>query len=202
VSDAKDFVRINLKGGQVLLLQASSQGVDVLAQILTGFGAKQFHRCTMAAQAKAVVETNTIDLMLVEGQLAEGEEDGYDFVRWLRCSELMPNAFAPVLMTVGHTSARNVAKARDCGAHFVVAKPVVPGVLWDRLLWIARENRAFVKAGSTYSGPDRRFKNEGPPPGTVGRRSNDLPVEVGKATDPNLSQGDIDSLLSPRKVSL
>ena len=202
MSDAKDYVRINLKGGQVLLLQANPQGVDVLAQILTGFGAKQFHRCTTVTEAKAAVEANTIDLALVEGQLGEGQEDGYDFVRWLRFSELMPNAFAPVLMTVGHTSARNVVKARDCGAHFVVAKPVVPTVLWDRVLWIARENRAFVKAGSVYAGPDRRFKNEGPPAGMTGRRSNDLPVEVGKASDPNMSQGDIDSLLAPRKVSL
>ncbi len=75
-------------------------------------------------------------------------------------------------------------------------------MLWERVLWTAREARAFVKVGDVYAGPDRRFKNEGPPPGIDGRRSGDLPPEVGEAKEPNLQQDTIDSLLAPRKVSL
>jgi hypothetical protein len=94
-----------------------------------------------------------------------------------------------------------VTKGRDCGASFLVAKPIVPRVLLDRVIWVARENRVFIEC-STYSGPDRRFKFVGPPPGTEGRRSDDLPLEVGLANTPNMSQDAIDSLLQPQKAQL
>lgn len=209
MSDPRDLVRLNLKGGQVLLLQATNQGASVLVQILNGFGASKFHRCTTAAQAREVVQQETIDLMLVEGQLDEGGEDGYAFVKWLRNSNLVPNAFMPILMTVAHTSAANIARARDCGAHFVIGKPVVPAVLWDRVLWISQSNRAFVKAGTNYSGPDRRFRNDGPPAGMAGRRSTDVAESVSdpKAEDAPAStspgaQDAGDAAPAQQKVSL
>lgn len=207
MSDPKDHVRLNLKGGQVLLLQATNLGVSVLTQILSGFGAGEFHRCTSAKDARAIVERQTIDLMLVEGQL-EGGEDGYAFVKWLRNSDLMPNAFCPVLMTVAHSSARNIARARDCGAHFVIGKPVIPAVLWERILWISRENRAFVKAGAVYAGPDRRFKNLGPPEGVKGRRATDAEPEKAESEKaPGDAQGPDETVAAdpanePQKVSL
>ncbi len=202
MTDPMDLVRINLKGAEILLLQSTTQGLDILSQILTGFGAKQFHRCVTAEEAKGITEKQTLDLLIVEGQLGDRTTDGFDFVRWLRRSPLEPNAWAPILMVSGHCSVRNVQKARDCGANFVVAKPVIPTVLWERLLWIARENRPFVKAGDIYVGPERRFKNEGPPNGMAGRRSTDLSAEVGEATLPNMNQEDIDSLLQPKRVNI
>jgi hypothetical protein len=66
---------------------------------------------------------------------------------------------------------------------------------------VARDERMFVDC-EAYAGPDRRFKFEGPPPGEDGRRDNDLPAEVGQATDPNLSQDELDSMMKVSKVSL
>jgi hypothetical protein len=59
----------------------------------------------------------------------------------------------------------------------------------------------MVKAEG-YVGPDRRFKNLGPPLGMKGRRKDDLTGHIGKATDPNLDQMDIDMLMKPAKVQL
>ncbi len=76
-------------------------------------------------------------------------------------------------MVAGHTPIDQVEKARDCGANFVVAKPLAPRILLERVVWIAQESRPFVELDS-YIGPDRRFHDVGPPKdGQPGRRRSD-----------------------------
>jgi hypothetical protein len=76
----------------------------------------------------------------------------------------------------------------------VIAKPISPANLYDRLAWIALTQRQFVDAPS-YFGPDRRFKIEGYPNG-VGRRKGDKTMVVAEETGPALAQDDIDNLFS------
>lgn len=191
--------KINLERATVLLMEASPQGMDILVQVLNGFGVRTPLRAMSGASAMEMVKSHLLDLIIVDAQLSD--MDGYDFVKWLRSSKIEPNCAAPVIFMSGHTQVSNVTKGRDCGASFLVAKPIVPRVLLDRVIWVARENRVFIEC-PTYSGPDRRFKFVGPPPGTEGRRSDDLPLEVGTASTPNMSQDAIDSLLQPQKAQL
>ncbi len=191
--------KINLERATVLLMEASSQGMDILVQVLNGFGVRTPLRAMSGASAMEMVKSHLLDLIIVDSQLSD--MDGYEFVKWLRTSKIEPNCAAPVIFMSGHTQVSNVTKGRDCGASFLVAKPIVPRVLLDRVIWVARENRVFIEC-TTYSGPDRRFKFAGPPPGTEGRRHDDLPLEVGTASTPNMSQDAIDSLLQPQKAQL
>lgn len=190
--------RFNLDRASVLVLEESAMGMSIMVQILTGFGVKSLHRCEKVDEAKDAVSKAEIDLMVCDAG-ANGE--GYDFVEWLRRSRIEPNCYAPVLLTAGHTPSNAVARARDCGAHFVMAKPLTPIAVLERILWIAREGRRFVECDS-YLGPDRRFKNEGVPPGMTGRRRDDLQGEIGEAETPNMDQDVIDSLMKTRRVEL
>jgi DNA-binding response OmpR family regulator len=176
--------------------------MDIFTQVLTGFGAKRLLRTGEYEEAQRLTRQQPVDLIICEGGPLISQEglEGYDFVRWLRRSGLEPNAFVPVMLATAHSGATAVARARDCGAHFIVKKPLVPGVLLDRILWIARANRPFVNCAA-YVGPDRRFKNQGSPTG-VGRRATDLSAEVGLAKDPNMSQDEIDNLMQPQRVAL
>ncbi|MES2897573.1 MAG: response regulator [Pseudomonadota bacterium] len=191
--------RFNLERASVLLLEDSTMGMSILVQILTGFGVRTLHRCENVEEAQATVQKVELDLVIADALGAGGE--GYDFVKWLRQSRIEPNCFAPVLLTAGHTPRDAVSKARDCGAHFIMAKPLTPITVLERILWISKEGRRFVEC-DTYMGPDRRFKNEGVPPGTVGRRRDDLPPVVGEAETPNMEQDVIDGLMKTRRVEL
>lgn len=188
--------RFNLTETSILLVQSSTTEGDIYAQMLAGFGAKHMQRVETLAAAWALLSTERFDLILTDAKLSDG--DGYEFVRGLRRGPRNANTFAPILMLAGHTPRARVELARDCGAHFVISKPVSPAVLLERILWIARETRPFVEC-EVYVGPERRFKFEGPPDG-VGRRMNDLNGELGESQEPNLEQSEVDQMLQPQKV--
>ncbi|HSV01944.1 MAG TPA: response regulator [Phenylobacterium sp.] len=168
--DASSRARFNLEKASILLLDDTPMGMSILVQIVTGLGAKQLHRCTSIEMAQEVAQTHEIDLAVVDALAPSGQ--GYDFVQWLRRETQEPNCYAPVLITTAHTPTGDIVRARDAGGHFIIKKPLAPIVLLERIIWVARASRPFLFSG-TYVGPDRRFRDDGPPDG-VGRRREDL----------------------------
>ena len=168
---------IDLSRVRVLLIDNNPYWLRLLASVLGSFGVRDQARCGSVADAKRVAASQSFDLVITDCHLPD--LDGYDFVHWLRRSGHESNAFIPVIIVTSHTQRSKVAKGRDCGANYVVAKPLKPGVLLDRLVWVARDRRPFVKAGE-YVGPDRRWKADPPPEGSD-RRSGEEPRRVGRS---------------------
>ncbi|HWA61371.1 MAG TPA: response regulator [Caulobacteraceae bacterium] len=191
--------KVNLDKLAMLVVDNNTQSLDIIAQVIMGFGVHNITKCQTVKEAKAAVLNAPMDFILCDAQLPD--EDGYSFLRWLRREAGEPNKYAPAVVVTGHTRISQVMKARDCGAHFTVAKPITPAVLLQRIFWVAKDERMFIDCES-YVGPDRRFRRLGPPPGMKGRRSDDLPVEIGESKGPNMDQDVIDALLKPTKVSL
>lgn len=191
--------RINLEKATVLVLDDNGASLDILSQVVSGFGVKQLFRAESVADAQALVRTKTFDLIISDVQMPV--TDGIEFIEWLRREGGETNRYVPVILVTGHTRTSQIFKLRDSGSNYVVAKPITPKVLLERIVWVAREERAFIECDS-YIGPDRRFKHEGPPPGTDGRRKDDLPAEVGEAQTPNMSDDEIANLMRPAKVQI
>lgn len=191
--------RVNLDRATVLLIDDNPQALDILSSIAQGFGVREQIRCASAIEASEILKSRSVDLIIVD--CAMPEMDGYDFVRWLRRDTPEPVCLTPVIMLTGHAASSKVQKSRDCGASFVVVKPLTPTVLLQRILWLANDKRDFVRA-ETYIGPDRRVRSFGPPLGMAGRRAGDLSTHVGEASEANMDQSDIDSLIKPRRVAL
>jgi DNA-binding response OmpR family regulator len=171
--------RYNLADAVVMLVDETPLGMSILTQIVNGLGAKKIFRCETVEQAQDVAMKHELDLAIVDG-MASGA--GYDLVRWMRKSCQEPNCYVPVLLTTAHTPARDVVRARDCGGHLIVKKPFAPIVLLERIIWVAKEGRPFLFSDN-YVGPDRRFRDEGPPQG-VGRRREDQDVHAVAASPP------------------
>lgn len=166
----KPKARINLERASILLMD-NHWGVELLTRVFMGFGARQLHRAVSVAEASALLAKLQVDLIVSE-VVIEGE-DVYEFVRTVRLgSEREPNRFVPVILLSAHTAAQKVAQARDSGVNFFVAKPISPKVIMDRVLWVANGKRQCLET-DTYAGPDRRFRDDSPPPGVPGRRRHD-----------------------------
>jgi CheY-like chemotaxis protein len=164
--------RINLEKIDVLLVDDSVASLNLLTQVLLGFGIKNLTRADDAKAAQALLRERSFDLIIGATNMAG--IDGYELVKWLRRGAMEANRYLPVILVSGHTPPSQVFKARDAGANFTVAKPITPKILLERILWAAKEDRQFIECDS-YLGPDRRFKNDGPPAGAKGRRREDPP---------------------------
>lgn len=188
--------KINFEALSVVIVDDNPQALNIMASVVSGFGARTIIRCESAEEARAHLEKSPVDLVVTDAQMPQ--IDGYELVHWIRRSAAEINRFIPVVVVTAHTRRTEVFRARDCGANFIVAKPITPKTMLERIIWVAREDRMAIEAGD-YVGPDRRFQQLGPPAGMEGRRSGDLPVEVGEATEPNMSQNEIDAMLNPKK---
>lgn len=149
----------NLSRASVMVVDDDPFSLQLTAQALLAFGVRSRHQCRSAAEAESILATDPIDLLIVDAEMPD--KDGYDMVRDLRMSGADPNAFVPIIMLSSHTRRSRVAAARDCGANFIIAKPISPVVLLDRVLWIARQPRQFLQTDS-YAGPDRRIAAASP----------------------------------------
>ena len=186
VANIERKARINLSKARILLLDDHAHGGAILAQILAGLGARRFLRCRTMEEAQAAVGQDEFELFIVNANLRSST--AFDFIDWLRHANLQPNSFAPVILVTGHTQRSLVEKARDCGANTVVAKPLSPQAVLERIIWVAGEKRQFVQCGS-YLGPDRRFHKTKPAGAAAGRRFHDpqadAELEIGEAEDPS-----------------
>lgn len=190
--------RINLERTTALLVNDNAQGLDILSSVVQGFGLKQQIKCGSVEDAQGVMKRRPVDLILIECAVAS---QAGDFVRWLRREGPKTGAYTPAIIITGHASEAFVSRSRDCGASFIVAKPLTPMVLLNRIIWLTRDEREWVECDD-YVGPDRRVRNFGPPVGMAGRRAGDLSAHVGAAVEPNMDQADIDMLMKPQRVSL
>jgi CheY-like chemotaxis protein len=167
--DPASRARFNLERASILLLDETAVGMSILVQIVTGLGAKHLYRCTTVEQAQEIALAHQLDLAIVDSLSPSGA--GYDFVKWMRQGAREPNCYTPVLVTTAHTPAADVNRARDCGGHFIVKKPIAPIVLLERIIWVSKAARPFLFADE-YVGPDRRFRDDGLP-AKGGRRRDD-----------------------------
>ncbi len=190
--------RLYLGSVVVMLVESNPLEADIVAQMLTGFKIKRLCRCTTAAEATERLKQDTPDLVVV-GTVQNGP-DGFDLIRTMRRDRNETLRTAPMILLTGHTLQADVKRARDCGASFVVAKPITPQILYERIQWLIKDRRAFIFVDS-YAGPDRRFQKLGPPPGMPGRRKDDLSLKLDETAGTNMSQNEIDAFFQPKGVS-
>lgn len=167
----------NLSNAVTMVVDDSAFALDLTTQALLGFGIKTRYVCHSGAEAIEILKDNVIDLLVVDADMPG--MDGFELVRWVRRSGLDPVAFVPIVMTAAHVRRRHLNKARDCGVNFLITKPFSAMTLLERVVWVARDQRAFLTVGD-YFGPDRRFQDIPPRDGHE-RREDKLRLAAMKA---------------------
>jgi CheY-like chemotaxis protein len=181
---------INIQGLTFLIADSNAFLSSICHGILRGFGANKVIEVRSSEEAILALREQKIDLLLCDAGLpAIG---GFNLTHAIRWNQACDYRTIPIMILANNTRTKMVQNARDCGANMVIAKPMSPATLYDRLSWVAFIPRKFVDAPN-YFGPDRRFKIEGFPNG-VGRRKGDNLTVVQESTGPALSQNEIDNL--------
>ena len=183
---------INLRDLVILVADPNAYLRRVIHGMLRGFGANKVLEVANSLGLFEALTGQKVDILLCDTRLPP--HGGLKATRTIRFNVHNQNRTMPILLMTSDTSETTIKSARDVGANMVVAKPMSPNSLYDRLSWIALNPRPFVDT-PTYFGPDRRFKIEGYP-GGVGRRKGDKAIAVAEEVGPALAQNDIDALFS------
>jgi CheY-like chemotaxis protein len=186
---------INFRDSVILIADPSPYLSMLVHGMLRGFGATKILEVRSALGALQALSTQKCDVLLCDALLPP--HGGLSLTQAIRRKADNENRMIPIVIMSSDTREAAVKGARDAGANMVVAKPISPASLYDRMAWVALTPRQFVDAPS-YFGPDRRFKIEGYPNG-VGRRKGDN-AEVAEESGPALAQDDIDSLFSAARM--
>lgn len=181
--------RLNLSTAKVLVIDDNPQAMEILSQLLLGMGVSQPRKHLSCEAAEEPLKTEPFDLILVDQEMPD--LTGSDFCRRVRSDPEGPNYTTAIVVLANLPSQQTVQAVRDSGGNYVVAKPVMPAVLLERIQWIARENRPFVTSDG-YRGPDRRFQNLPPPEGQPERRAETLRLIA--EPERALSQNEINAL--------
>jgi two-component system, chemotaxis family, chemotaxis protein CheY len=189
-------LNINLLDLVILIADPNSYMSMLIHSMLRGFGSNNVLEARTSTNVLQVLTHQKIDILICDSRLPP--HGGLPLTRAIRRKQDNANRMMPILVITSDRREATVKLARDAGANMVIAKPMSPGSLYDRLAWIAFNPRQFVET-PTYFGPDRRFKIEGYP-GGVGRRKGDKAKEIGEEAGPALAQGDIDSLFSTART--
>ncbi len=164
----------------------------LIHSMLRGFGSNRVLEVRNSVSVFQALIGQKIDILICDARLPP--HGGLPLTSAIRGKTDNEHRTIPILIMASDSRESTIKHARDAGANMVIAKPISPANLYDRLSWVAFNPRKFVDT-ATYFGPDRRFKIEGYPKG-VGRRRGDKAIEVAEESGPALAQNDIDNLFS------
>lgn len=198
MTDQRRSERINLAGSAALVCDPSPSEQDVIAAMLNGFGLNRITRLSDPGRL-ALDAAKAYDLIFVG--VSAIDPDALKGIADLRRAVDHPSRASPIIVVSSYTPLTMIDDARNVGATFVLTKPLISQIVFDRILWLASTDRDFIET-ETYFGPDRRVRSYGPPPGETGRRAGDLSSDIGAPQEFNMSQDDIDSLMKPTRVAL
>ena len=150
------MVRYDLSEIEILVVDGNGRMLDLLEDVLTALGVRRVHRESDPIRALAAFDANTIDLVLTEWNLEP--LGGRELVKRLRDGERRGDWKVPILLLTDQSDRATVQQARDAGVTEFLAKPFTAAGLYERLITMIEQPRAFVAAES-YRGPDRRRRD-------------------------------------------
>jgi two-component system, chemotaxis family, chemotaxis protein CheY len=141
----------------VMVVEDNEHMRTLLRTLLKAMGIRSVFECVDGTEALGAVANVMPDFILTD--LSMAPMDGLDFTRSLRRLPDETQCVIPVIMVTAHTERRRIEGARDAGVNEILAKPLTPADLFNRIDRIVNRPRPFVRA-EEYSGPCRRRRRK------------------------------------------
>ena len=143
----------NFESIRVLVGDPNREVRDAVRGGLYGHGFRYIVVTDRMSVVETAVAINSVDLMICDTELPDG--DFYDLVYRIRHHELGDNPFIVVTALITEPTPNMVKKIFDAGCDDLVPKPISTGLLFERVVNLARNRNSFVVT-SDYIGPNRR----------------------------------------------
>lgn len=127
----------------------------LLHEMLVGFGVPEIRDARDVMEAIDCIYEKPFDAVILDYFLVG--LNGPDFAHTVRYDEECPNREVPILMITGTPDHHKVEKVKEAGINAMLAKPITPRDLYNRLYAMLAYPRPFI-ISPDYVGPmrDRR----------------------------------------------
>lgn len=164
----------DLSNVSVLVVEKHSHMRTILRQVLRQFGIANVFDAADPAVGFQRYKDCFPDIVILDWS---PDFDGLGLVTKIRTGEDAANPWVPVIMCTANTEKRHIVEARDVGATEYLLKPVSAKSIYDRIVSVVDDARAFVRTKS-FTGPDRR--RSAVPFGGEERRKDNLAMAIPK----------------------
>jgi CheY-like chemotaxis protein len=147
------MIRIDFNKLRFLVIDDNAHMRRILRTLLHGFGARDVYEAEDGATGLEAFTHYMPDIVLVDWAMPIF--DGLELAQMIRQPGVNANPYAPIIMLTGHSEKKRVMAARDAGITEIMVKPISAKALYQRILNVVANPRAFIRTKS-YFGPDRR----------------------------------------------
>lgn len=168
----------DLSNVSVLVVEKHSHMRTILRQVLRQFGIANVFDAADPATGFQRYKDCFPDIVILDWG---PDFDGLGLVTRIRAGADAANPWAPVIMCTANTEKRHIVEARDAGATEYLLKPVSAKSIYDRIVSVVDDARAFVRT-QAFTGPDRR--RSAMPFGGEERRKDNLAMAIPKPKAP------------------
>src|SRR6201996_9375901 len=147
------MVRIDFNRLRFLVIDDNAHMRRIMRTLLHGFGAREVYEAEDGASGLEAFMHFIPDIVITDWAMPIF--DGLELTQMIRQPGANANPYVPIVMLTGHSEKKRVVAARDAGVTEFMAKPISAKALYQRILNVVANPRAFIKT-KTYFGPDRR----------------------------------------------
>ncbi len=156
----------NLSGARVLIAGAKGYAGSILRSVLNACGILRVDIVEDPRRALDLLCLEAFDAVFIEDELAV---DDVPFAIAARRNPALRNPLIPIFAVYSGARRRDIEKSRDLGINDVIARPISPKTVSEKLWAAMRSPRPFI-AGASFFGPDRRSKLRAGAPHFAGER--------------------------------
>jgi CheY-like chemotaxis protein len=143
----------SLKDLKVAIVDDNAHMRTLVGTVLGALGITNYHPAKDGNEAIDLLESTQFDLVITDWRMKP--IDGITLTEMIRKNETRISPYIPIILMTGHTDRNNIFQARDAGVTEILAKPITPKALYDRIVAIIEKPRPVVRAKG-YTGPCRR----------------------------------------------
>ena len=168
-------IKQHLRAVDVMVVDPDEHICELIKEVLRSVG---FRRISQFYNGKDAIEhfnDNNVDLLITDWRMKP--ISGIQLIDYLRKHPTSPAPYLPIIMLTGKADRKDVMRARDVGVTEFVVKPFSAKSIYERVVMLIENPRAFI-ISKEYSGPNRRRRTDIPPGGTERRLSQPIMKDI------------------------
>jgi len=152
--------KVKEKPDSVLVIEPNREMQRLIRTMLLAYDIREVRTFFDSEKAANSMVSDPPDMVLLDWEVAPFNGEG--FLKLFRNKKMYPVCLIPIIVMLSEAKKNWVECAMKLGAHAIIAKPMAPNALFERMKWALSGERELILDGNSYiiTGVDERLAIE------------------------------------------